>query len=160
MLRIPTPLVTAACLLGVAACQPAPAPFNPDDPAVIAAIDSVVKGAMEGAAAVDADKVLAMAEGKGELTFMTGDVLLTGLEPIREQFRKTYSGLTSQHQTLLEKRVRLLSPDVAVVMAVGEGTYTDQAGWTSPPVGMGTTIVFVREDGRWRARHAHQSIAP
>jgi uncharacterized protein (TIGR02246 family) len=160
MLRIPTPLVTAACLLGVAACQPAPAPFNPDDPAVIAVIDSVVKGAMEGAAAVDADKVLAMAEGKGELTFMTGDVLLTGLEPIREQFRKTYSGLTSQHQTLLEKRVRLLSPDVAVVMAVGEGTYTDQAGWTSPPVGMGTTIVFVREDGQWRARHAHQSIAP
>jgi uncharacterized protein (TIGR02246 family) len=160
MLRIPTPLVTAACLLGMAACQPAPAPFNPDDPAVIAAIDSVVKGAMEGAAAVDADKVLAMAEGKGELTFMTGDVLLTGLEPIREQFRKTYSGLTSQHQTLLEKRVRLLSPDVAVVMAVGEGTYTDQAGWTSPPVGMGTTIVFVREDGQWRARHAHQSIAP
>ena len=56
--------------------------------------------------------------------------------------------------------MRLLSPDVAVVMAVGEGTYTDQAGWTSPPVGMGTTIVFVREDGQWRARHAHQSIAP
>jgi len=160
MLKLPTALAAAACLLGVAACQPAPAPFNPDDPAIIAAIDSLVTGAMEGAAAVDADKVLAMAEGKGELTFMTGDVLLTGLAPIREQFRSTYSGLRSQHQTLIEKRVRLLSPDVAVVMAVGEGTYTDQAGWTSPPVGMGTTIVFVREDGRWRARHAHQSIAP
>jgi len=160
MLKVPTTLVTAACLLGVAACQPAPATFNPEDPAVIAAIDSLVKGAMEGAAAVDADKVLAMAEGKGELTFMTGDVLLTGLDPIREQFRKTYSALASQHQTLLEKRVRILSPDVAVVMAVGEGTYTDKAGWTSPPVGMGTTIVFVREDGQWRARHAHQSIAP
>lgn len=160
MLKLPTTLVTAACLLGVAACQPAPAPFNPDDPAVIAAIDSLIQVTMEGAATVDADKVLAMAEGKGELTFMTGDVLLTGLEPIREQFRKTYSGLTSQHQTLLEKRVRLLSPDVAVVMAVGEGTYTDKAGWTSPPVGIGTTIVFVREDGQWRARHAHQSIAP
>jgi uncharacterized protein (TIGR02246 family) len=160
MLKVPTVLATAACLLGVAACQPAPAPFNPDDPTVIAAIDSLIQVTMEGAAAVDADKVLAMAEGKGELTFMTGDVLLTGLEPIREQFRKTYSGLTSQHQTLLEKRVRLLSPDVAVVMAVGEGTYTDKAGWTSPPVGIGTTIVFVREDGQWRARHAHQSIAP
>ena len=160
MLKLPTALAAAACLLGVAACQPAPAPFNPDDPAIIAAIDSLVTGAMEGAAAVDADKVLAMAEGKGELTFMTGDVLLTGLAPIREQFRSTYSGLRSQHQTLIEKRVRILSPDVAVVMAVGEGTYTDQAGWTSPPVGMGTTIVFVREDGRWRARHAHQSIAP
>jgi uncharacterized protein (TIGR02246 family) len=160
MLRIPTALAAAACLLGVTACQPAPAPFNPDDPAVVAAIDSLVQGAMEGAAAIDADKVLAMAEGNGELTFMTGDVLLTGLAPIREQFRKTYSNLLSQHQTLIEKRVRILSPDVAVVMAVGEGTYTDKAGWTSPPVGIGTTIVFVREDGQWRARHAHQSIAP
>jgi hypothetical protein len=55
--------------------------------------------------------------------------------------------------------VRLLSPDVAVVMAVGEGTYTDKAGWTSAPVGMGTTIIFLRENGVWRARHAHQSIA-
>ena len=54
--------------------------------------------------------------------------------------------------------MRILSPDVAVVMAVGEGTYTDKAGWTSEPVGIGTTIVFVREDGQWRIRHAHQSI--
>jgi uncharacterized protein (TIGR02246 family) len=160
MLKVSTTLATAACLLGMAACQPAPAPFNPDDPAIVAAIDSLVQGAMEGAAAVDADRVLAMAEGKGELTFMTGDVLLTGLAPIREQFGKTYSHLLSQKQTLIEKRVRILSPDVAVVMAVGEGTYTDKAGWTSPPVGIGTTIVFVREDGQWRARHAHQSIAP
>ena len=159
MLKVPTTLVIAACIVGAGACQPA-TPFNPDDPAVIATIDSLLQNAMEGAAAVDADRVLAMAEGKGELTFVTGDVLLTGLEPIREQFRKTYSNLQSQHQTLIEKRVRLLSPDVAVVMAVGEGTYTDKAGWTSPPVGIGTTIVFVREDGQWRARHAHQSIAP
>ena len=47
-----------------------------------------------------------------------------------------------------------------IVMAVSEGTYTDIAGWTSEPVGLGTTIVFVRENGQWRARHAHQSIAP
>ena len=159
MLKVRTTLAIAACIVGAGACQPA-TPFNPDDPAVIATIDSLLQNAMEGAAAVDADRVLAMAEGKGELTFVTGDVLLTGLEPIREQFRKTYSTLLRQDQTLIEKRVRLLSPDVAVVMAVGEGTYTDKAGWTSPPVGIGTTIVFVREDGQWRARHAHQSIAP
>jgi uncharacterized protein (TIGR02246 family) len=150
----------AVSLLGLAGCKPAPASFNPDDPAVIAALDSVVQGAMEGAAAADADKVLAMAEGKGELTFVTGDILLTGLEPIRAQFRRTYRGVRSQEQAIIQKRVRLLSPDVAVVLAVSEGTYTDYAGWTSAPVGIGTTIVFVREDGQWRARHAHQSIAP
>ena len=159
MLRIPAAVVTTACLLGLAGCKPAPAPFNPDDPAVIAAIDSVVQGVMDGAAAADADRVLAMAEGSGELTFITGDVLLSGLEPIRARFRQTYSGVRSQEQTLFQKRVRLLSPDVAVVMAISEGTYTDKAGWTSAPVGMGTTIVFVREDGQWRARHVHQSIA-
>ena len=74
---------------------------------------------------------------------MTGDVLLSGFERIREQFRRTYSGIERQDQTVLEKRVRLLSPDVAVAMAIAEGTYTDKAGWTSEPVGIGTTIVFV-----------------
>jgi len=114
---------------------------------------------MAGAAAVDADRVLQIAEGEGELTFVTGDVLLSGLEPIRERFKETYAGLASQQQTVIEKRVRILSPDVAIAIAVGEGTYTDKAGWTSEPVGIGTTIVFVRENGVWRARHAHQSIA-
>jgi uncharacterized protein (TIGR02246 family) len=159
MLKHSRVVAGAACLLGLVACRPAPAAFNPEDPTAIAAIDSLIQGAMEGAANVDADKVLAMAAGNGELTFLTGDVLLTGFEPIREQFRKTYSTLQHQQQTILEKHVRLLSPDVAVATAVGEGTYTDKAGWTSPPVGIGTTIVFVREDGQWRARHVHQSIA-
>jgi uncharacterized protein (TIGR02246 family) len=101
-----------------------------------------------------------MAEGEGELTFITGDVMLSGLEYIRETFRDTYAGLERQDQTIFKKRVRILSPDVAIVIAVSEGTYTDRAGWTSEPVGIGTTIVFVRENGEWRARHAHQSIAP
>ncbi|UCF41678.1 MAG: SgcJ/EcaC family oxidoreductase, partial [Gemmatimonadota bacterium] len=97
--------------------------------------------------------------GEGEMTFITGDVMLSGLETIRAAFEDTYSGIRSQRQDLLEKRVRILSRDVAVVLAVAEGTYTDNAGWTSEPVGIGTTIVFVREDGQWRIRHAHQSIA-
>lgn len=141
----------------VAACD-RPASFDPNDPAVVAAIDSVIAEAMAGARQVDADRVLAMAEG-GDLTFVTGDILLIGLEQIRETFRDTYEGLQSQEQTVIEKRVRLVAPDVAILTAVSEGTYTDQAGWTSELIGMGHTIVFVREDGRWRARHAHQPIA-
>lgn len=162
MVTIRAAVLVAACLLGLLSCKsaPAPAPFNPDDPVALAAIDSLFKVSMEGAAMVDADKVLAMAEGQGELTFITGDVLLTGGEPIRERFRQTYSGLKRQENTIIEKRARLLSPDVAVVLAIGEGTYTDKAGWTSAPVGIALTIVFVRQDGQWRARHAHQSIAP
>jgi hypothetical protein len=48
---------------------------------------------------------------------------------------------------------------VAVFTGTSEGTYTDKAGWTSDLVGLGHTIIFVREDGKWRAVHAHQSIA-
>ena len=151
-------LATIACATLFAACQPAE--FNPDDPAIIAAIDSIVAEAIEGSHNVDADRVLAMAQGEGELTFITGDVMLSGLEVIREAFADTYAGLESQESTPLEKRVRILAPDVAILIAVSEGTYTDRAGWTSEPVGIGHTIVFVRENGQWRARHAHQSIAP
>jgi uncharacterized protein (TIGR02246 family) len=157
MPRIPAAISLAAALLSLAACG-APR-FNPDDPAVAAQIDSLLKTAMDGAAHADADKTLSIAEGPGELTMITGDVMLSGLDSMKTQFRKTYSGIKSQQQSISQKRVRLLSPDVAVLMAVGEGTYTDKAGWTSPPVGLGLTVVFVREHGAWQAQHIHQSIA-
>jgi len=146
-------LVGATLLAG---CQ-ASATFNPEDPAVVAALESHLQTAMEGAARVDAAEVLGFAAD--DMTFITGDVMLGGLDTIRAQFADTYSGLASQQQTLLEKRVRILGPDVALVLATGEGTYTDKAGWTSEPVGLAITIVFVRENGVWRAVHAHQSIA-
>ena len=149
-------VIAGASLLG--ACR-AQSSFNPEDPAIVAEIESRLQSAMAGAAAVDADRVLEIAEGKGEMTLVTGDVMLSGLDTIRARFKETYSGLAKQDQTVLEKRVRILSPDVALLMVVGEGTYTDKAGWTSEPVGIGLTIVFVRENGTWRARHVHQSIA-
>jgi uncharacterized protein (TIGR02246 family) len=132
--------------------------FDPEDPAAVAAIDSIMQEAMVGAREVDADRVLAMAEGGRDLTFITGEVLLSGLDTIRAAFEDTYAGLARQDQTVLEKRIRLLTPDVALVTTIGEGTYTDRAGWTSEPAGIGLSIVFVRENGVWRARHAHQSI--
>jgi len=149
-------LIAAVPLLG---CGPSASSFDPENPEVVAEIESQLQSAMAGAAAADADRVLAIAGGEGELTFLTGDVLLSGLDTIRTSFEDTYAGIARQDQTIREKRVRLLSPDVAVLAAVGEGTYTDKAGWTSEPVGIGLTIVFVRENGTWRARHAHQSIA-
>ena len=153
MLRVVSLVMCAAVLT---ACQPR---FDPEDPVITAVIDSIANAAREGSAQVDADRVLAMAEGEGELTFITGDVMLSGFEQIHTSFKNTYAGLASQQQTVLEQRIRILSPDVALVMAVSEGTYTDKAGWTSEPVGIGITVVFVRENGQWRARHAHQSIA-
>jgi uncharacterized protein (TIGR02246 family) len=152
-------LTTLSAVTWLAACAPPATEFDPDDPDVLAAIDSIVRVSLEGVRTVDADKVLSMAAGTDDFTFITGDLMLEGLDGLREIFEETYSGLERQTQTVLEERIRLLSPDVALLTAVSEGTYTDRAGWTSEPVGMGHTIVFVRADGRWRAVHAHQSVA-
>ena len=152
-MHIPVAAAISGAML-LAACQPS---FDPEDPTAIAAIDSIVRRAMEGAAHVDADQVLAMAAE--DVTFITSDVMLSGLETLRALFKETYGGLERQDQILLESRIRLVSRDVAIVTVIADGTYTDKAGWTSEPVGIGTTLVFVRENDEWQVRHAHQSIA-
>lgn len=153
------PILWIAGVVLFAACQPQSTDFDPQDSAAIAEINSLVEKAMEGARNADADRVLEMAEGASDLTFITGDVMLSGVETIRAAFEDTYEGIEGQSQTVIDSKIRLLSRDVAIVTAVAEGTYTDRAGWTSEPVGMGHTLVFVRQDGEWRVRHAHQSIA-
>jgi uncharacterized protein (TIGR02246 family) len=154
-----TIIAVAGCLAFLSGCAPQSSPdFDPNDPVAVAAIDSLMAIAIEGAANVDAVRVLEPMGGGEDFTLVTGDVILTGLESVRESFTDTYDGLQRQDQTIYETRTRLLTPDVAVVSAVAEGTYTDQAGWTSEPVGIGVTIIFVRENGRWVGRHVHQSI--
>jgi uncharacterized protein (TIGR02246 family) len=140
----------------LAGCQARPA-FDPADPAVKAEVEARFQAAIDGAAKADAEQVVAAFAA--DATFVTGDLMLSGLADIRTSFADTYSGLTSQSHTVREKHVRILAPDIALVTATGEGTYTDKAGWTSPPVGLAVTIVFARHDGAWRAVHAHQSIA-
>jgi hypothetical protein len=82
------------------------------------------------------------------------------VDTVREAFQRTYRLVQRQTVTPVERKIRLLTPDVALVINTSEGTFTDQAGWTSPPVGMAVSIVFVRENGQWHVRHAHQSIVP
>ena len=153
-----TVIAVAGCLAFLSGCAPQGRDFDPNDPAALAAIESLMATAIEGAANVDAVQVLEPMGGGENFTLVTGNVILTGLETVREAFTDTYDGLLKQDQTIYETRTRLLSPDVAVVSVVGEGTYTDLAGWTSEPVGLGITIIFVREDGRWVGRYVHQSI--
>ena len=155
-----TVIAVAGCLAFLPACAPQGSrDFDPNDPVAVATIDSLMAIAMEAAANVDAVGVVEPMGGAEDFTLVTGDVMLTGLQRVQEAFADTYDGLAEQQHTIFETRTRLLAPDVAVVTAVGEGTYTDLAGFTSEPVGLGITIVFVREDGRWVGRHVHQSIA-
>ena len=158
-------MMPIAAVAGVVSCLSACAPqssqsFDPNDPAVIAVIDSLMQDAVQASRDVDAVRVME-SMGTGEnFTLVTGDVMLRGSEAVAAAFAETYDGLLSQSSTLEQSYTRLLTADVAVFSAVAEGTYTDLAGWTSEPVGLGLTVVFVREDGRWVGRVVHQSIAP
>jgi ketosteroid isomerase-like protein len=153
-------LAMVGCLAFLTGCAPQSSQdFDPNDPEALAAIESIMTLAIEAAAAVDPVGVMEHMGGGDDFTLVTGDVILTGLQRVQDAFSDTYAGLEKQENTLFETRTRLVAPDVAVVSVVGEGTYTDLAGWTSEPVGLGITIIFVREDGQWKGRHVHQSIA-
>ncbi len=149
----------AALVVGTLACQTRPAPVNPEDPAIVAAIESTLKVALDGAAAANAEQALSVTTRDEDFTFISGDVMLTGYDQALAAFRETYAMLEKQTTEPIERRIRVLSPDVVLVTSVSEGTYTDKAGFTSAPVGLGSTIVFVRRNGEWRAIHFHQSVA-
>ena len=145
--------------LALGACTAsAPAAVDPNDPAITATVDSLLAVALDGAARADADRALQVVADSGEVTLLVGNVMFTDLNKIRSGFRETYAGLEKQDQTLLEKRIQVISPGVAIATIIGEGTYTDKAGWTSEPVDIATTLVFVKESRGWRVRHAQQSI--
>lgn len=146
--------LAGALLLGLVACAPA-RDAGPSDAEVTRAIDSLMAGAIAASGKADADGVLAMADSR--FSIIAGDVMLEGRDTAVAEFRKSYSIISSQHQVVEQSKVVRLAPDVVLYTAVGEGTYTDKAGNVSDPVGLGLTVVFVREGGQWRARHAHQS---
>lgn len=150
--------------LVLTACSPAPAPvasapaFNPDDPTVVAAIDSMIAAARDAADDADADRALAALNAVDEVTFLTGGVLLTGKAYISNAFKETYADIRRQKHIPIARKVRLLAPDVALFEGLARGTYQTKTGEISDPVAVGTTALFVRKDGQWRLVHFHQSF--
>jgi uncharacterized protein (TIGR02246 family) len=162
MLRQKTVIAVAIVMTAVPmtmACQSQQANVNPNDPETIAAVEAILDKAVAAAAATDAEAVLSASTRDDTFTFITGDTMLTGYDEALAAFRTTYALLQRQSNEIIEKRTRVLSPDVVLVSAVSEGTYTDKTGFTFPPVGLGSTAVFVRRGNDWRVIHYHQSVA-
>jgi uncharacterized protein (TIGR02246 family) len=155
----PRRLAVLAALVLAAACGPQPVAVNPNDPEIVAAVGAILDKAVAAAAAIDAEGVLSASTRDDTFTFITADRMLKGYDEALAAFRKTYALLQGQTHQVIERRIRVLSPDVVLVSSVSEGTYTDKAGFTFPPVGLGSTAVFVRRNGEWRVIHYHQSVA-
>jgi len=142
-----------------AACRSQPVVANLNDSEIVATVQAILDRTAAAADAADAEGVLSASTKDDTFTFITDDVMLTGYDEALAAFRTTYALLQKQSSQIIEKRIRVLSPDVVLVSAISEGTYTDKAGFTSPPVGLGSTAVFVRRNGDWRVIHFHQSVA-
>jgi uncharacterized protein (TIGR02246 family) len=146
-------------VLAATACQSPPAPVRPDDPEIVAAVNAILDKVVAAASAADAEAVLSVTTMDDDFTFITGDTLLTGYSQALAAFRETYAMLKGQTYEGIARRTRVLAPDVVLVYSVSQGTYTDKAGFTSDPVGLGSTAIFVKRDGEWRVIHFHQSVA-
>lgn len=148
-------MVSTSC-----ASQPsAVSPVSTNNPQIEAEVDAILDKVAASAALTDAEGVLATSTKDDTYTFITGDTMLTGYDNAIAAFRETYALLQGQTNQVLQKRTRVLSPDVVLVSTISEGTYTDKAGHMSSPVGLGTTAVFVRRGDDWRVVHYHQSVA-
>ena len=152
-------LSVIAVLIVVAGCRPQPASVNPSDPEIIAAVEAVLDKVVAAAAATNAEGVLAASTRDDSFTFITADRMLSGYDQTLRAFRQTYALLQGQSNRIIEKRTRVLSPDVVLVSAISEGTYTDKTGIISPPIGLGSTALFVRRDSELRVIHYHQSVS-
>jgi len=110
----------------------------------------------EAGEAVDADRLFSfMLETDKGSVIQNGVVMVTRREAL-EQVRSNLRGISRIQYRWKNQYVRVLSPEVAVLVAEGESTATTAAGdrFATP---FAQTVVFVREAGGWKAIHAHQS---
>jgi hypothetical protein len=110
----------------------------------------------EAGEAVDADRLFRfMLETDKGSVIQNGVVMVTRQEAL-ERVRSNLRGISRIQYRWKNRYVKVLSPEVAVLVAEGESTATTSAGdtFTTP---FAQTVVFVREAGSWKAIHAHQS---
>ena len=74
--------------------------FDPQDPEVVAVLDSLLTVTADAAANVDPVGVLQAMGGGDEFALLVGNVMLTGLDNVQQAFADTYDGLQSKENTI------------------------------------------------------------
>ena len=148
--RLSTCLMLAA-LAVLPACQPSSTAFDPEDPVVIATIDSIANTIRAAAERADVDGVLASAGGTGQFTFVTGDLVLSGVDTVREAFQRTYRLV--QRQTVSSGVLWLSLP---LALATGAFLWINEFPDARADAAAGKRTLVVRL-GRRRAANAFLS---
>ena len=114
---------------------------------------------LTAAEAVDPVAVLAPFSQRPELISTFEGKVDRGYEAFANNVRTSYTALRSQDFGLTTEETRVLNRDVAVTTVYGPHTATDSGGIPSPTKPFAATIVWQREDGKWKIIAIHQSMA-
>jgi ketosteroid isomerase-like protein len=150
-------ILCAVCALvvSIAACQPASRELTQDEQIPI--IDTLLQFQRDlfvAAEAIDAERVL---------SFFAEDAAVsldgTALAPaaFQEFLRSTYAGLERHEITWHPAEVSVLTRDIAIMTVGGLVTLVGVEGDTTVYRPVTWTEVFVRREGHWKLRQAHQS---
>jgi uncharacterized protein (TIGR02246 family) len=148
------PVLLGALLSGAAGGGP---PVTPDEAKAIEDAVLAVSAQMTLAGeAADADRLFSFMLDTAKGSVIQNGVLMATRQEALERVRSNLRGISRVQYRWKRQYVKVLSPEVAVLTAVGESTATTAAGDTfGAPFAQ--TVVFVREAGGWKAIHAHQS---
>jgi uncharacterized protein (TIGR02246 family) len=147
--------VVCALVVSLAACQPASRELTQDEQIPI--IDTLLQFQRDlfvAAEAIDPERVL---------TFFAEDASVsvdgTAMSPaaFQEFLRLAYAGLGSHEITWHPAEVSVLTRDIAIMTVGGLATTVSVEGDTTVYQPVTWTEVFVRREGQWKLRQAHQS---
>ena len=99
-----TRLLVLAALVMAAACRSQAAAVNPNDPEIVAAVETILDKAVAAAAAVDPAGALSATTRDDTFTFITEDTMLLGDHEALAAFHTTYALLQKQTNQIIEKR--------------------------------------------------------
>ena len=113
---------------------------------------------LAAAEAVDPVAVLAPFSQRPELISAFEGKIDRGYESFANNVRTSYTALRSQDFDLTMQETRVLNRDIAVTTMQGPHTATDSSGIAGPTKPFAATIVWQREDGKWKIIAIHQSM--
>ena len=92
-----------------------------------------------------------------DIHFASNSRLLYGRETMVEAWRPGFERIDHQNIRTTRSRITLLSPAVALQAAEASNFSTNAAGDTIGSSNIAFTFVWVKQDGEWVCRQAHQS---
>ena len=108
---------------------------------------------------LNVDSALTHFHGTPETGFAWEGQTALGLETLREEWKRAFSGFASQTVTIADRQVTVLAPDVVHVMESGTYSLTAASGTSTPEFRFSQTTVWVHRNKAWKILLGHVATA-